>query len=178
MPSILQARCDNCDYEAPPFPHGGSAILLDDESESTFACNDDRRIVRLSHPGESRALTQLGYTYTSATLSGRMLAINAQVCHECGQVFESRRLTAAPGAGCAGNLLLGAAIGVAVGVQPTRIGAALIVGAMVAVVGQLVAEFAICRAVRWRYAERARSLDSSSVCPSCDGDVVSTPSTA
>ena len=115
MPSIYQAKCASCDYESKYFRSGYGALLLDEESDGKQAWDADRRIVVLSHPGESRCLKTYGYTVTSATSEGRFVLLLTRICRDCGTIFQEPKLNASTSFGCLPAVVVAVGVGILVG---------------------------------------------------------------
>lgn len=174
MPTIFQAQCENCDYQSPRTSAAFTAILLDDESDSTFACDDEKRVVVLPHPCESHVLQGLGYTYTSSTFAGRFVAIHQLFCQQCGHLFQSRQLSAAGAIGCFPAFIIGVTVGFVIGVNRSNVWLGLSSGWLLFVLVLLTIDWSISQYVQWRFADRARAVATTRICPKCGShDVVS-----
>ena len=114
MPLIYQGRCTACGATTPTLCCY-QAVFLDEPSESRHAHPDDRRLVVLPHPVEDLAIEEIGHTFPSASLAGRLVRVEPAFCKSCGRLYEVRRVTAglASSLGCAGCLACLAACGTA-----------------------------------------------------------------
>jgi predicted Zn-ribbon and HTH transcriptional regulator len=171
MAAIHQAMCAECGYESSHFEDCGLAVILDDHSPSYFADPENRQIVVLGHPLEDSILQEIGFTYQSASLQGRMMKVTPVVCQDCGTIYQIRRVFSGDNAiglsGCLWVLVISAIIGITVGWMRQSIllglgtiwlGAGLIFGLI---------DFSIDRFVRWRFKKRVKEFDRSSGCPEC-----------
>src|SRR5688572_21278386 len=97
MPLIYEATCSVCDYGSRAHSEGYLAVIVDDPCTSVDAHPDNPHLVILAHPLESMILEELGFTFTSAGLGGRLVYVKNVVCKTCGTMYELRRLGAGSG---------------------------------------------------------------------------------
>lgn len=168
MPALYRGECAACGHHTRETSDAYQAIVVDPPVNSAHAHPDDDRIVVLPQPASSAVLDELGLTHRSATFAGRFIAIERLFCRECGELYEARRLGAAPLAlGCAPPVGVGLAGGVAVGLTVGRFSIGVIAGILLLVIVSAVVDRITDRYVRKRFAERARDFDREAMCPRC-----------
>ena len=125
MTLIFEATCSACDYGSDFHSEGYFSVIVDDPSTSVHAHPEEPRLAILAHPLESMILENLGFTFTSAVLGGRMVYVKNVACKACGKMYKIRRLGAGfaslGGTGCLVMLPLSGAIGVTVGLNSKSI---------------------------------------------------------
>jgi hypothetical protein len=185
VPTIFQARCENCDFASAVFPAEYGAVFVDqpqannsgtvvagavlhgDAKNAEIAEQADPRLIVLAHPIEFEILAESGYTWTTLAWAGRYVRVRRVVCRDCGTLFEIPQLTFPPAVGCEVGCISGLVIGVAVGIWRRS----LVVGfgaAYTAVLGCVVLlSVAGIVYTRVRFRRRARELRGSACCPRC-----------
>jgi len=171
MPLIYEATCSACNYGSGAHFERYIAVIVDDSCTSTHAHPDEPHLMILGHPLESMILEELGFTFISAGLGGRMVHVKNVACKACGTMYEIRRLGAGSAslgaAGCLVLLGLSGAIGVAVGWYSESIFFAILAGwfaffGLIALGDAILSPF-----IRRRYKERVREFDRGPDCPKC-----------
>ena len=177
MPPIVEGRCSACNAVAARTSDRYMAIFMD-EAARELAHQDDPHLIILAHPGESRILAKLGFTFQTAALSGRLVSVSKVFCKECGQSFEIRHLTTGLGVfGCFGFVIL-----VALAI-PVGVGIALLVDNWIGCIAGFVTlgllsaavDSAVTKFILSRYAERAKRVATSARCPACGSREFGTP---
>ena len=171
MPLIYEATCSACDYGSGHLSEGYLAIIVDEPCCSIHAHPDDPRLVILGHPLESTILEELGFTFTSAGLGGRVVYVKNIVCEDCGAMYETCRLDAGSGSlggtGCLVMLALSAAVGAAVGWKCESVPLGFTAGCLSLRGFSAFADANISAYVRWRYNDRVSEFDRGPGCPTC-----------
>jgi hypothetical protein len=171
MPVIYGATCSACDYGANAHSEGYLAVIVDEPCTSMHAHSAEPHLVILGHPLESMILEELGFTFTSARLGGRMVYVKNVACKECGTMYEIRRLGAGSaslgGTGCLVMLGLSGAIGVAIGWNSESIFFGFIAGWLALLGFFSLGDAVISTLIRWRSKDRVRQFDRGPDCPKC-----------
>lgn len=171
MPLIYQATCSACDYGSDAHSEGYLAVIVDDPCISMHAHPDEPRLVILGHPLEAMILEELGFTFASAGLGGRLVYVENVVCKTCGAMYEIRRLGAGSGVlgetGCLVILGLLAAIGTAVGWTCESILLGFLAGLLTFLGFIALADPIISACIRWCHKDRVREFDRGPGCPKC-----------
>ena len=188
MPTIYQARCDDCTFTSPVFPEGYGAVWVEDpgrlERRSaiagmvlTEAVDDlriaeeaDPRLVVLAHPCESPILAEAGYSWLSLACAGRYVEVRTVACDSCGHLFGRRRLSAPMGCASVIGPLAALAVGVWAYTNDEGCCSSILAAYMAMMVTWLVGFFPEWVYTRVRFRERARLVDGPDVCPRCGGD--------
>jgi hypothetical protein len=191
MPPIYQGVCDKCGHKTAVMMNGYGAVFVDqpvsgiqhptagavvvsDSSESLAVGSlegvEDPRFVVLAHPCESSILASTGFSWSDLLWQGRFVLVTNVICRQCGGVFPKRQLGAPGTAGGLTAIIVGAIIGVAVGIAQRSFFWAFIAFLGAAVVLLLVFERTAIWYVRWRYHSRAAALAAESRCPICGTD--------
>jgi hypothetical protein len=171
MPFIYQATCSACDFGSDAHSEGYLAVIVDDRCISIHAHPDDPRLVILGHPLESMILQELGFTFASAALGGRLVYVTNVVCKACGTMYETRWVGAGScvlgGTGCLVMLGLAASLGVVIGWSSESVffgflGGWLALIGFFALVDSIVSPY-----IRRRHKDRVREFDRGPDCPKC-----------
>ena len=89
------AHCQNCDYTSSETVGGVPALILDTPSDDPDADPEDPRLILLDDLQGRATIARSGYTFTSATLTGRYLRIRDFFCVKCGCLYQQRALAPA-----------------------------------------------------------------------------------
>ena len=132
-----------------------------------WALSVDDDLVPLPHPVEESTIRRHGETFFSASWKGRLVRVQNRICMRCGHVFDSPRLSFVPGAGCLPGCLLAVAVmAYLMLVADQSFVRAAVAGYLVFFCVFVLTSWAGGMLVRWRFADRDRSLSQAS-CPSC-----------
>jgi predicted Zn-ribbon and HTH transcriptional regulator len=177
MPPVYQGKCSNCGYETPVVPAGYVGVLLDAPiAETWYRHPDDDCVAILGHPAESDILEELGYTQRSTVLEGRSLWFANRFCTSCGHLYQVRDLNVSASlVGCLPVVVLGVAIGIAVGIWRESTLSGLVGAAFAVLLGFFLNQYAGIARMRSRHAQRARELQTEQRCPKCGSEDAVSP---
>jgi hypothetical protein len=171
MPTIYEARCSSCDYASSHCPEGYLAVVVDEPSSSMHVHPAHNRIVILGHPLEAMILEELGLSFETAALTGRLLYIHNVVCSACGTMYEIRRIGASSSVwGCSGCFVIlgvSACCGVIAGWASESFWLGCLAGWLVFAVISAASDWSLDAYVRSRSKERVRESDRAPGCPHC-----------
>lgn len=158
------------DEPVPGPQHEVAGAVIASESGGAIATTDDPRFVVLRHPAENYDLATTGYSWSDLLKQGRYVSVSNMVCRECGTVFPHRRLTAPGATGCLPSLVLGVAVGLAVGFWRRSVFAGLVVWYLVTFGAMMLVKSMASLYLRLRFSVRAASLAAERACPMCHAD--------
>jgi DNA-directed RNA polymerase subunit RPC12/RpoP len=180
MPTVYRVCCDSC--ERAPEVHGGVAayVAMDGQKGGAILpdfCTalqlDSGELACLSHPGEHITLREHGFTWTKASVQGRLFRVQFKVCKQCGACFEEPQRYDVAG-GCLPGIIIGALVSLLLRFARHRSwGAALAAGfaGMYAVVLLVI----VGNWLRWRKANKNMRIHK---CAQCGGTELLTLSDA
>jgi predicted Zn-ribbon and HTH transcriptional regulator len=89
-PLVYQAQCSSCGYASSQHPEAYFAVVVDQWRHPTHGHPEAPCVASLEYPVNTKLLTELGFTFRSAMLSGRILLVKNAICRKCGVMREIR----------------------------------------------------------------------------------------
>lgn len=90
-----RAHCQNCDFASAETVGGVPALILDAQSDDPDVDLTNPRLIRLHDSRARETIGRNGYSFISATLTGRYLRVSEVFCTKCGQLYQIRSLAPA-----------------------------------------------------------------------------------
>jgi len=177
MALIYQSDCSHCGTTA-QFCGSYLAIRLDAVPSDRTPHALDGQIVPLHHPGESREIESLGYSFEQAANEGRLSRFYAVFCTNCGTRFE-QRVFVPPNrdlVGCLPSLLLAMTVAYFVHTAWPHLLVVFLTFMLTAIASLLFVNKLAGKLRRARYADIITEVERVLPCPRCDSEDFQTAS--
>lgn len=189
MPAIFRSECSACGHLGVPTSDGGNAIYCDEPFPTEHPHTDDPQLFVLHHPGEGRALEVVKRHLAPDRVDDRWVKLEPHYCHDCGHLFETRRLAALSRVGCS-HLLACLVASTGVGIWVWWQADALPVACFSGLVGFSLTAIALLwvasvldakltrsaqRRLEAQHPERVQRVNTPQCCPNCSSSNIVPP---